>query len=146
MKGKRYNNKKQYRKIILTILFLIFIAIMIISGTMILKRAKENKESNDIIEDISESISIDENIDNIEKYNISFEELKQTNSDTIAWLKVNGTDIENPVVKTTNNDFYMTHSFDKSYNSAGWVFMDYKNKFDGTDNNKYRVVLHAKKR
>lgn len=29
----------------------------------------------------------------------------------------------------------MTHSFDKSYNTAGWVFMDYKNKFDGTDNN-----------
>ena len=64
----------------------------------------------------------------------------------MAWIKVNGTNIEYPIVKTTNNDFYMTHTFDKSYNSAGWVFMNYKNRFDGTDNNKYRVVLHAKKR
>ena len=61
--------------------------------------------------------------------------MKQKNPDTIAWLKVNGTDIEYPVVKTTNNDYYMTHSFDKSYNSSGWAFMDYKNKCDGTDKN-----------
>ena len=71
----------------------------------------------------------------VDKYNVDFDSLKQKNSDTIAWLKVNGTSIEYPIVKTTNNDFYMTHSFDKSYNSAGWVFMDYKDKFDGTDNN-----------
>lgn len=69
--------------------------------------------------------------------------MKQTNSDTIAWLKVNGTNIEYPVVKTKNNDYYMTHSFDKSYNSAGWVFMDYKDKFDGSDNN---MVIYAHNR
>ncbi len=65
------------------------------------------------------------------------------------------------VVKTTNNDYYMTHSFDKSYNSSGWAFMDYKNKKDFgievTENDniltlstcandsRYRVVLHARK-
>ena len=134
MKGKRYN-KKTSNKTIGIIILLIFISIMIVTGMMLFKWIKENRQSQDIIEDISKSISIDENIDNVEKYNIDFEELKHTNSDTIAWLKVNGTDIEYPVVKTTNNDYYMTHSFDKSYNSVGWVFMDYKDKFDGTDNN-----------
>lgn len=108
---------------------------MIFTGIKIFNWIRENKDSNDIIEDIQDSISIDDNIDTVDKYNIDFDSLKQKNSDTIAWIKVNGTDIEYPVVKTTNNDFYMTHSFDKSYNSAGWVFMDYKDKFDGTDNN-----------
>ena len=143
MKGKRYNNKKQYKKIILTILFLIFIVIMIISGTLIFKWAKENKESNDIIDEIKNTISVDESMDNVEKYDVNFKELKQTNSDCLAWIKVNGTNIEYPVVKTTNNDFYMTHTFDKSYNSAGWVFMNYKNRFDGTDNN---IVIFAHNR
>ena len=142
MKGKRYN-KKTSKKTIGIIILLIFISIMIVTGIMLFKWLKENKQSQDIIEDISESISVDENIDNVEKYNINFEELKQTNSDTIAWLKVNGTNIEYPVVKTTNNDYYMTHSFDKSYNSVGWVFMDYKDKFDGTDNN---MVVYAHNR
>ena len=108
---------------------------MIFTGIKILNWLKENKDSNDIIEEIQDSISIDDNTDIAHKYNIDFDSLKQKNSDTIAWLKVNGTNIEYPVVKTTNNDFYMTHSFDKNYNSAGWVFMDYKDKFNGTDNN-----------
>ena len=136
MKGKHYNdNKKKIKNIINQILLFIFISIMIFTGIKILNWLKENKDSNNIIEDIQDSISIDDNIDTVDKYNVDFDSLKQKNSDTIAWLKVNGTSIEYPIIKTTNNDFYMTHSFDKSYNSAGWVFMDYKDKFDGTDNN-----------
>ena len=42
---------------------------------------------------------------------------------------------ETTVVKTTNNDYYLTHNFNKEYNSAGWIFADYKNKVDGTDKN-----------
>lgn len=116
---------------------------MIFTGIKIFNWLKENKDSNDIIEDIQDSISIDDNTDTVDKYNVDFDSLKQKNSDTIAWLKVNGTSIEYPIVKTTNNNFYMTHSFDKSYNSAGWVFMDYKDKFDGTDNN---MVIYAHNR
>ena len=148
MKGKHYNDNKKKKKrktknIIIPTLLLIFISIMIFTGIKIFNWLKENKDSNDIIEDIQDSISIDDNTDTVDKYNVDFDSLKQKNSDTIAWLKVNGTSIEYPVVKTTNNDFYMTHSFDKSYNSAGWVFMDYENRFDGTDNN---MVIYAHNR
>ena len=149
MNGKRYKNDKiekkdkKLRKIIVIIILLFFISMMIFSGIKILNWIKENKQNRDIIEDIVESVTIDEELDNIDKYNVDFESLKQKNSDTIAWIKVNGTDIEYPVVKTTNNDYYMTHSFDKSYNSAGWVFMDYKDKFDGTDKN---MVIYAHNR
>ena len=95
----------------------------------------ENNYNKNIMSDISKAVTTEDNLDDVNKYRIDFESLKQKNPDTIAWLKVNGTDIEYPVVKTTNNDYYMTHSFDKSYNSSGWAFMDYKNKCDGTDKN-----------
>lgn len=149
MNGKRYKNDKiekkdkKSRKILVTIILLFFISMMIFSGIKILNWIKENKQNKDIIEDIAESVTIDEELDNIDKYNVDFESLKRTNSDIIAWIKVNGTDIEYPVVKTTNNDYYMNHSFDKSYNGAGWVFMDYKDKFDGTDKN---MVIYAHNR
>ena len=116
---------------------------MIVTGIKIFVWTKENKKANDIIDDIKNTIYVDENIENKDKYNVNFEELKQTNSDTIAWIKINGTNIEYPIVKTTNNDYYMTHTFDKSYNSAGWVFMDYENRFNGTDNN---MVVYAHNR
>ena len=60
--------------------------------------------------------------------NIDFNKLINKNPDTIGWIKVLGTDINYPVVQTNNNDFYLTHSFDKSYNKAGWIFADYINK------------------
>ena len=48
--------------------------------------------------------------------------------------------MEYPVVKTTNNSFYLNHSFDKSKNLAGWIFADCKNKFDNTDKN---IVIYG---
>ncbi len=148
MKGKHNNTNETKGKnkiggILINFFLLVFILIMIISGIKIFNWLKENKRNQDIIVNISHSINVDENIEGIDKYNIDFEKLKQTNPETIAWLKVNGTSIEYPVTQTTNNDYYMVHSFDKSYNSAGWVFMDYKNKFDGTDKN---MVIYSHNR
>lgn len=67
--------------------------------------------------------------------NMDFTNLLKTNPDTVAWLKVNNTNIDYSVVKAKDNSFYLKHSFDKSYNTAGWIFADYRNKFDGTDKN-----------
>lgn len=141
MKGKRYiKDKKNIKKITVELFFIIFVSIMIVTGIMIFKWVKENKKTNNIIDNIKNNVFIDERTN---KYYVNFNELKQTNSDTIAWIKVNGTEIEYPIVKTTNNNYYITHTFDKSYNSAGWVFMDYENKFDGTDNN---IIIYAHNR
>lgn len=141
MKGKRYIiDKKNIKKITFRFFFIIFVSIMIVTGIMIFKWVKENKKTNNIIDNIKNTVFIDERTN---KYYVNFNELKQTNSDTIAWIKVNGTEIEYPIVKTTNNNYYITHTFDKSYNSAGWVFMDYENKFDGTDNN---IIIYAHNR
>ena len=37
------------------------------------------------------------------------------------------TNINYPIVQTTNNEYYLTHAFDKTYNNAGWVYIDYEN-------------------
>jgi len=68
-------------------------------------------------------------------YDIDFDGLKEMNPDTVAWLKVEGTEIEYPVVQASDNSYYLTHSYDGSYNNAGWPFADYKDKVDGTDQN-----------
>ena len=67
---------------------------------------------------------------------VNFTELQKTNNEIAGWIKVNGTNINYPYVQTNNNAYYLTHSFDKSYNSAGWVFLDYRNnKYNLAKNN-----------
>ncbi len=62
-------------------------------------------------------------------------DLKNSNSDTVAWLSVDGTTINYPIVQTTDNDYYLNHSYDRSKKKTGWTFMDYRNNSDMSDNN-----------
>lgn len=71
---------------------------------------------------------------------VDFDELRNINSETAGWIQLGGTNINYPYVQTSNNDFYLKHSFDRSYNTAGWVFEDFRNKNDGSDKN---MILYA---
>ena len=140
----RKKQKSKKNTMLFWIVCLILVGILIFSGIKIYKWYKENNNNNKIIEKVSEAVIIkDDEPEENNKYVIDFEALKKQNSETVAWLKVNNTKIEYPVVKTKNNDYYLTHSFDKSENSAGWIFADYKNKFDGKDKN---IVVYGHNR
>lgn len=140
----RKKQKSKKNTILFWIVCLLLVGILIFSGIKIYKWYKENNNNNKIIEKVSEAVIIkDDEPEENNKYVIDFEALKKQNSETVAWLKVNNTKIEYPVVKTKNNDYYLTHSFDKSENSAGWIFADYKNKFDGKDKN---IVVYGHNR
>ena len=133
-RAKHYNKKKSNIPSIILMCF--FTALLIYSGTKIVIWYMNNQNNKKISDEIAEFVTVDETKeDDEEKYVVDFEKLKEKNSDIVAWLKVKGTNIETTVVKSTNNDYYLTHNFNKEYNSAGWIFADYKNKVDGTDEN-----------
>ena len=67
---------------------------------------------------------------NMNLINVNFDDLKKENKDVAGWIQVNGTNINYPYVQTTDNEYYLTHSFDKSKNNAGWVYLDYRNNKD----------------
>lgn len=71
---------------------------------------------------------------------VNFEELKKINSSTVGWIQVSGTNINYPFVQAKDNDYYLTRSFDKTYNSAGWIFMDYRNNSADYDRN---TIIYA---
>ena len=137
---KHYKNETTNKKVlILSTLRLIFCVTLIISITYIIKWYIDIRQNKIVEEKVSEAIHI-ENIDDIEnitkvKYDIDFKKLKGINNDTIGWIKVNGTNIEKAVVKSKDNNYYLKHNFEKKYNQAGWIFVDYRNKLDGTDKN-----------
>lgn len=71
---------------------------------------------------------------------VNFNELLKKNKDTVGWIKVEGTNINYPVVQTTDNDYYLSHSYDKTKNKAGWVYADYRNNLNSFDKN---TIIYA---
>lgn len=148
---------KNFKKIIL-IFKLFFMLLLLISIIMIGKWFLEKKKLNDKISSISKITKIEEisNVDsngiikqvkeipqnnpywkyiNFNLINVDFTNLKNINNEVIAYLKVPGTDIDYSVVQHSDNDYYLKHSIDFSYSTAGWIFMDYRNNINNFDNN-----------
>lgn len=129
MKKKKINRKK----IIILILILVFALMFCISTIKIINYLKDNKENRQIQKKISKAIIVTPSKE--KKYIVDFKLLKKENPDTIAYLKVNGTNIDYVVVKGNDNNYYLNHNFNKSFNVSGWIFADYRNKFDSSDKN-----------
>ncbi|MBR3161731.1 MAG: class B sortase [Bacilli bacterium] len=141
MKKHRRRRYKRKNNIIINLFLLIFIVVFILSLTKIIYWYLDNQKSNEVLKDIDNSIKINKNTN---KYKIDFNDLKKKNSDTVAFIKVNNTNIEYPIVKSNNNDYYLNHSFDKSINNVGWIFANYINQFDETDKN-ITIFGHARR-
>ena len=52
------------------------------------------------------------------------------NEDIIGNITVSGTDIDEYIVQTSDNNYYLNHNLKKEYDIAGAVFMDYRNSVD----------------
>ena len=76
---------------------------------------------------------------------VDFTQLLKQNKDTIGWLIVNNTNINYPVVQTTNNDYYLSHSFNRSKNYAGWVYADFRNNFKEELSKNTVIYAHGRK-
>lgn len=72
---------------------------------------------------------------NYSMISVDFNSLINKNPDTVAWIQVNNTNINYPVVQATDNEYYLYHAYDHSDNQAGWVFMDYRNNSVDLNNN-----------
>lgn len=132
--------KLNKHKIILNILALIFFMGIIYSCYSLIMYKIDEKNTNNQLKKIIENVEVVEieensNIQPVEQndnsnlnlVNADFNKLKSINPDVKGWIVVNGTNINYPFVQGNDNSYYLKHSFDKSYNNAGWVFLDYKN-------------------
>ena len=157
--------KKIKRKnIIFLIIFILSMLCIIVSIIYIIRWKNDNNKTEKLTLDIEQMTKIEEVIESdtfieiieqseeipdINPYwdyikmnliNVDFNELKKVNSETVGWIQVNGTNINYPFVQTTDNQYYLTHSLDNSYNSAGWVFLDYRNNLSTLDKN---TIIYA---
>src|SRR5574344_2550781 len=53
----------------------------------------------------------------------------------IGYIKVNNTNINYPIVQSSNNQYYLNHDYNGNHNSSGAIFLDYRSNPDLTSKN-----------
>ena len=162
---KKGKIKLKWKNIWFILVIITFIVILIISIFNIVKWKMDSNKTNEEINNIQENVHVEEiqvtentkiiepaeeipeenpywDYINMNMINVNFNDLKKNNPDVVGWLKVNGTNINYPFVQSKDNKYYLTHSFNKSYNAAGWVFLDYRN--NGTNNKNTIIYAHGR--
>lgn len=66
---------------------------------------------------------------------VDFKSLQSGNDEIYAWIKIDDTDVDYPIVQSgSDDDFYLRHSaFDKKYISSGAIYTQGINRTDFTD-------------
>ena len=67
--------------------------------------------------------------------NVNLNYYIQKNPETVAWIQVNGTNINYPVVQHSDNEYYLEHDFYQRKTNIGWIFGDYRDNFETFNNN-----------
>lgn len=130
---------RKIKRIFIYFFLLLFLSVFVYSVYNIIDWYLAGKRSEKIIDEVNTAIIEDEPeeeiVDDNTSLTVDFDLLKEKNNEAVGFVKVNGTKIEYSVVKHKDNFYYLTHSFDKSYNKYGWIFANFENKFDGKDKN-----------
>lgn len=62
-----------------------------------------------------------------------FDGLKRVNPDIVGWIYVPGTQIDYPICRGSDDSYYLTHSFRKSSNALGAIFVPAETSEELTD-------------
>ena len=153
-KRQSKDKKVKRNKILRSSFTILCLIIIIFSLTTILKWIHDNSKIRQINEEINKDIKIEKNSNQgvlvnpptkkddsyyyyakMPFYEVNFSILKEKNSDTVGFIHIRNTNINYPIVQSLDNSYYLNHSFDKTENKAGWIFMDFRNDIDNlTDN------------
>ena len=158
MKKKKTKLRLRFKYYLLVRMVFIsyFFSILFFSLSNINIWQEDNKKLENIEEQITEIVEIEEiNVNeeetlinepddkediywqykDVSMINVNINDLQAENNDTIGWIQVLGTNINYPIVQTDDNDYYLKRDFTKKKNKGGWIFLDYRNEINSLSKN-----------
>lgn len=118
---------------------LIFALIAIIAGVLFMREYFDSKNSQKNFDEI-EILIVQHTEETEEKseQEITYEKYKKLlakNNDFIGWIKIDGTNVNYPVMQTVDNpNFYLKYNFEKQYSDYGVPYLDEECFVDLTNN------------
>ena len=115
------------KKIIKISVVILLIGIMLISSYFIYKNMQEDKEQEEIFEELENIVTTNETNEEKEQQedNVNLNKLNKINNDIVGWLKIENTNINYPVMQTKDRpDYYLRKNFYKEYSVFGTPYID----------------------
>lgn len=124
------------KKILKIFFLLLTVCAMIYFAYKICIYVIEEQENQKFNKDLFNTITIqNSNEDGNLPILIDFQKLKQENEDIVGWIYSENTPINYPIAKASDNNYYLRKLLNGEYNTAGTIFMNYRNSSDYTDFN-----------
>lgn len=73
----------------------------------------------------------------------TLQSLEDSVPDLYGWIYVDGTDINYPMVKGEDNDYYLNRATDRSWDVLGSIFVDYRNRWAVEDPYNRNIVIYG---
>lgn len=144
------NEKKAKRsKAVRTVILVVAALVFCFSAVMLIRIFLEYKKGNDIYSTIQNKVLNEEPVDivtdNSESIEVPFkydhDALLAINPEGVGYFYLPSVNARYPIVQSTDNDFYLTHTFDKTYNKNGCLFVDYRIN-DGLESSNVIIYGH----
>ena len=122
------------------IILWLLIVVLAVSSFFLIKELVKNKKETEVFDELQEIVqneenSTNENVDILENtssnssnekqvsknYNYNLENISKVNADVIGWLKIDGTNINYPVMQ--NGNYYLHRNIYKKYSSHGTPYL-----------------------
>lgn len=138
--------KKKKSDVLLTIALIVAIAVFCYAAFNLYHIYTEYKKGTDEYNQIEKMAVTERDADSAEvagpnaqlkpPIEVDFDKLKSVNEDVVGWIYVDALpDISYPIVKGKDNQTYLHQTYEKNYNFAGTIFVDYENSGDFSDCN-----------
>lgn len=138
--------KKKKSDVLLTIALIAAIVVFCYAAFNLYHIYTEYKKGTDEYNQIEEMAVTERDADSAEvagpnaqlkpPIEVNFDKLKSVNEDVVGWIYVDALpDISYPIVKGKDNQTYLHQTYEKNYNFAGTIFVDYENSGDFSDCN-----------
>ena len=131
-KHKKRRFAKKDNKFINIILFLL-ICIFLYSGFNVTMWLISDRKTKNLEEGLLTEVVKD--TEDAEDINIDFTKLKEINPDVIAWIKIDNTYINYPILQGESDEYYLKKDIYKKYNLSGSIFVDSKTNPNFEDDN-----------
>ena len=145
MSEKQPKKKKTAGDIVLTVVLIAAVCVFCYAGYNLFHIYTEYKKGTDEYNYIAQMAVTERDPDQKEAagpeagtlkapMDIDFKALKSVNEDVVGWIYVEAVpSISYPIVHGTDNETYLHRTYEKNYNFAGTIFVDYENKGDNSD-------------
>lgn len=147
--------KQTNNSILKTCGYIIILIITFTFGYVFYDNYTSMDQVNEIQKELKEVISLNETETIINKLNANKSDndklvknkevasIYMINPETVGWVTVPNTNIDYPVVQSTDNQYYLSHNIYRKEDKNGWVFMDFRNDVVNLSDN---LILYAHNR